>query len=306
MIGDNIEVYNIEKDGKGSNDNQDSFLKFNETLIKKSEYSLRNHVIIAANNGYQNLIDSDVYNFSHRNRGKAIIVNNRDFENNTGLNTRTGTDKDALCIRDSLIHLGFDVSLHHNLSAKNIMHLINLVSQGDFRDDDCFVFIIMSHGEEGYLWGTDDTFKLEQLTSCFRGDVCKTLAGKPKLFFVQACRGTRLDDGVEATDGYDVTDSKVIKKIPVESDFLIAYSVVPGYFSWRNCSEGSWFIQSLCKALDKYSHKLDLLRILTRVNRMVGEYTSNTNDPDWHDKMQSPSIVSMLTKDLYFHYPSFP
>ena len=27
------------------------------------------------------------------------------------------------------------------------------------------------------------------------------------------------------------------------ADFLIAYSTVPGFYSWRNTTQGSWFIQ---------------------------------------------------------------
>lgn len=42
---------------------------------------------------------------------------------------------------------------------------------------------------------------------------------------VQACRGTDLDPGIE-TDS--VSDSEGTHKIPVEADFLYAYSTAPG------------------------------------------------------------------------------
>ncbi len=65
----------------------------------------------------------------------------------------------------------------------------------------------------------------------------------------------------------------------MESDVLMAYSVVPGYFSWRNSIRGSWFIQALCQCLDKYGKSMDILRLLTRVNKQVAlNFESNTNN----------------------------
>ena len=59
----------------------------------------------------------------------------------------------------------------------------------------------------------------------------------------------------------------------------MAYSVVPGYFSWRNSIRGSWFIQALCECLDKYGRSMDLLRLMTRVNKKVAlDFESNTNN----------------------------
>ena len=48
----------------------------------------------------------------------------------------------------------------------------------------------------------------------------------------QACRGRNVDFGVEVAEGMEETDAAPIeeksRKIPVEADFLMAYSVVPG------------------------------------------------------------------------------
>lgn len=47
--------------------------------------------------------------------------------------------------------------------------------------------------------------------------------------FSQACRGSEFDDGVETDSGRpDETDANPRYKIPVEADFLLAYSTVPG------------------------------------------------------------------------------
>ena len=43
------------------------------------------------------------------------------------------------------------------------------------------------------------------------------------------------------------------------------------------------------------------MQLLTRVNNMVArDFQSSNDNPEWDAKKQMPSIVSMLTKELYF------
>ncbi|KAL7841046.1 hypothetical protein SRHO_G00247370 [Serrasalmus rhombeus] len=157
--------------------------------------------------------------------------------------------------------------------------------------------MLLSHGDEGVLFGTDGAVQLKDLTSLFRGDRCPSLVGKPKLFFIQACRGTDLDAGIEMDSNSDGSPVK----IPVEADFLYAYSTAPGYYSWRNTMTGSWFIQSLCEMINKYGRELEILHILTRVNHKVAlDFESTSNSPIFDAKKQIPCVVSMLTKEMYF------
>ena len=56
----------------------------------------------------------------------------------------------------------------------------------DHSDCDCFAAAILSHGAEGgIVYGTDGIINLDTLIAPFKGDKCRTLAGKPKLFFIQ-------------------------------------------------------------------------------------------------------------------------
>ena len=50
----------------------------------------------------------------------------------------------------------------------------------------------MSHGDTGYISGTDEEkVHLKDIQAEFEGDKCPKLQGKPKLFFIQACRGSK-------------------------------------------------------------------------------------------------------------------
>jgi caspase-like apoptosis-related cysteine protease len=44
---------------------------------------------------------------------------------------------------------------------------------------------VLSHGGDGILYAKDTFYKPELLWSFFTADKCPTLAGKPKLFFIQ-------------------------------------------------------------------------------------------------------------------------
>jgi hypothetical protein len=73
------------------------------------------------------------------------------------------------------------------------------------------------------------------------------------------------------------------------------------HYSFRNPSEGAWFIQSLCEGLERYSDKKNIQQILTWVTRNVAfGYVSRTSDLTTDNMKQIPSTVSMLTKEYTF------
>jgi len=88
--------------------------------------------------------------------------------------------------------------------------------------------------------------------------------------------------------------------LAVVKAFVYAVCVSLGYFSWRNSAKGSWFIQALHRMLERYGKEIDFVKLLTRVNYEVAyEFESNAAQAHMTRKKQIPSIVSMLTKDLY-------
>ncbi|XP_020928977.1 caspase-7 isoform X1 [Sus scrofa] len=242
------------------------------------------------------------YNMDFEKVGKCIIINNKNFDRMTGMGVRNGTDKDAEALFKCFRSLGFDVTVYNDCSCAKMQDLLKKASEEDHRNSACFACILLSHGEENFIYGTDGVTAIKDLTVHFRGDRCKTLLEKPKLFFIQACRGTELDDGIQADSGpINDTDANPRYKIPVEADFLFAYSTVPGYYSWRSPGSGSWFVQALCSILNEHGKSLEILQILTRVNdRVARHFESQSDDPRFHEKKQIPCVVSMLTKELYF------
>lgn len=247
--------------------------------------------------------NADVYNMNHKERGMAVIFNNKKFDASTNMGERSGTDVDCrnLCILFQ--EMGFNVEVKSDCTANEMESFLIKVARENHENEDCFACAILSHGEEGYVFGRDKSIQIDRLVAPFKGHRCKTLAGKPKLFFIQACRGTQLDHGVEVCDAEGEEEMEVVevRRIPTEADFLMAYSVVPGYFAWRNSTKGSWFVQSICEVFRENWERMDLLSMMTRVCKKVAyEFESNASREFMNRKKQIPCITSMLTRDVFF------
>lgn len=71
------------------------------------------------------------------------------------------------------------------------------------KEADCFVCVICSHGLSGGIVCVDDeTIPLDEITSYFDAKNCPNLKGKPKVFFIQACMGSKESNYcLEKSDG---------------------------------------------------------------------------------------------------------
>ena len=70
---------------------------------------------------------------------------------------------------------------------------------------DSAVVVILTHGEHGEVFGVDDrSLKIDDCLRVLAPHNCPALAHKPKLFFIQACRGSGFDKGHAA--GGDFAD----------------------------------------------------------------------------------------------------
>lgn len=189
-------------------------------------------------------------------------------------------------------------------------------------DNDCLCVTIMTHGDFGTISSYDEDYAIEIIISFFTDKKCPTLKGKPRLFFIQACRGGLLDSGHQMkqigrnsvytlrrnqdNDSYDITApfeaitrdklDDQLHNPPNHQDFLVVRSTMPNHLSFRNPDTGSWFIQDLCNELEENGTKEDLLTLLTHVNWSVSKRESVP-----HRKKQILCISSMLTKILYLN-----
>ncbi|NXS56067.1 CASP7 protein, partial [Brachypteracias leptosomus] len=158
-------------------------------------------------NQYRIVTPTFQYNMDYKKVGKCIIINNKNFEDKTG-----NVLSLVILITDFGIFIFSLINKHFTFRTWNLKEYIYVFleivvptiyssAEENHSDAACFACILLSHGEEGLIYGTDGPMAIKSLTALFRGDKCKSLIGKPKLFFIQACRGSEFDEGIQTDSG---------------------------------------------------------------------------------------------------------
>ncbi|KAL7403938.1 hypothetical protein ABVT39_007491 [Epinephelus coioides] len=249
------------------------------------------------------------YKMDNIRRGLALIFNQERFNWRLGLNDRHGTEADGKNLEKRLTELKFEVRAYDDLGKKDVEDRITEAAEADHSDADCFLLVFLSHGNDDHVFAKDGKIPIQDITSLFKGDKCRSLVGKPKIFIFQACRGDKHDDPVTACDAVDsvlktnevVVNASGVHTLPAGADFIMCYSVAEGYFSHRETIKGSWYIQDLCELLQEYGNSLEFTELLTLVNRKVSmRSVEKSRDRNAIGKKQVPCFASMLTKKLYF------
>ncbi|KYO33606.1 initiator caspase [Alligator mississippiensis] len=236
------------------------------------------------------------YKMENYPHGYCVILNNYNFKDPD--NTRSGADKDSEALKKVFTSLQFQIIEHSNLEAKQMLEIMQMYSKKDHSNMDCFICCLLSHGDKGQLKGTDwKSVPIKGLVSCFTGSNCKSLVGKPKLFFIQACQGTHKQQSISVEeDGCQKleTDASLLPSVPDWADILIGMATVEDYQCYRYTDRGSVYIQCLCKEMESLCpHHVDLVTILTNVNKDVG-------DKVFQGSKQMPEIISTLRRQLIF------
>ncbi|XP_041356439.1 caspase-3-like [Gigantopelta aegis] len=231
-----------------------------------------------------------VYSMTQKPRGICLIINNVVYANPS--KGRPGSEKDCKHLQATFRKILFKVIVCNNLTDSSIISTIKKMSTRDHSQYDSFVCCILAHGGRGTVTGVNHKrVDLEKITSNFRVCDCPSLAGKPKVFIIQACQGSREQRGVELYQSDSISDDTPLMTLADGADFFMAYATEPGFKSYRNPRTGSFFINSLCKNINQYkSHELS--QIMRKVCAEITE--TNIND----DMKQVPWISSTLTKDL--------
>ncbi|XP_029435346.1 caspase-2 isoform X2 [Rhinatrema bivittatum] len=131
------------------------------------------------------------YAMTSRPRGKALLISNIQFQGCEDLDFRSGADVDQDALVRLFSSLEYQVTVRCNLNVQEMqLELENFSHLPDHLSMDSCMVALLSHGVEGAIYGVDG--KLLQLQDVFRlfdNASCPSLQNKPKMFFLQACRG---------------------------------------------------------------------------------------------------------------------
>ena len=134
--------------------------------------------------------------------------------------------------------------------------------------------MIKSYGSKDGICGTDDEMiNLETITALFSQNKCASLKGKPKIFLIKAVqRGDRVPG----------------------SDPSLSPTVFEAYFLINYATSEEEKMSAVHHVFEVNTGKEDLMNMMRMtVNKLTTKSYSDS-------KMQSPTLVSMLTKKVFF------
>ena len=247
-------------------------------------------------------------------RGLCCIVNNVNFDN-TSLPTRTGSDEDARKVEELFRDfLKFDVVLEKDVSKDHFLHILRKLQNANHEFCSAFVLVILSHGDRGgAVYCTDgNLITIKEISEYFTATNCPRLSGKPKLFFIQACRGEQVNEvvgirrepqshnivsmstGTKDGGGKEVSLSTGTSiTTPNCADFVYSFATIDNCVAMRDTQNGSWYITELVNTIREFAQTKDLAFILSQVTDRVSKYIHL-------GQTQVPEVTLQLRKSLYF------
>ncbi|XP_055533616.1 caspase-7-like isoform X1 [Wyeomyia smithii] len=212
-----------------------------------------------------------------KGKGYVLIFNHKDFQDKKDV--RDGSEKDLELLKNFFkLYQVETPDTCMNYSVNKVKKKMAEIEKKNFSKSSCLIVIIMSHGDRGeVIKGFDgNTYHIE-------ADIVdrvlnnNTLKDKPKLFFIQACKGNAH------------MEMDYIVSAPNKHDIMKCYSTYEGTVSYRDKQAGTYFIQNLFKLIQENDDKnLQQLMVLLR-NKFQNDRIA-----------QTPTDTSTLNKDFYF------
>ncbi|XP_006031223.1 caspase-3-like [Alligator sinensis] len=232
-------------------------------------------------------------------KSRAVVIVNYEFSSSGSeepLAPRRGAQREADKLSQVLSSLSYTVHLYKNQTAKKIEEIYQQESQEEHGD--YFVSILSSHGEEGVIYGSEGKpVKLTRIFQTLSPQRSSALAGKSKIFFIQACRGGALDSGVWLeTDSAQPEEDSFSHYLALPDNTAVMFACSPGYSAFLNPA-GSMFLQALLELLEGEERHLELARLLTRINWKVAFYCEARGT--YKGSKEMPCFVTNMVHEVF-------
>ncbi|XP_034642675.1 caspase-2 isoform X5 [Trachemys scripta elegans] len=208
------------------------------------------------------------YKLISQPRGLALVLSNMHFSSEKDLEFRSGGDVDYTALEMLFKHLGYRVTVLHDQTVQEMQEALQMFSQlPAHRDVDSCIVALLSHGIEGGIYGVDGKLlQLQEIFRLFDNANCPSLQNKPKMFFIQACRG--------------------------------------GTAAMRNTKRGSWYIEALTSVFAEDSQNMHVADMLVKVNRLIKQREGYAPGTEFHRCKEMSEYCSTLCQDLYL-FPGY-
>ena len=259
-----------------------------------------------------------VYKIDYSRPGVVVIFNNKEFTDPHKYPIRHRSEKDVSDLCELFDDLNYVVqSPYIDKTKAEMRNIIREYASDDYTSYGCLIIFIMSHGDtNNIISGDSQEIDLKEFITPLKRNT--SLQSKPKVFFIQACRGnTKMtaDDGT-ATATSSSSNSVFSRfyddknRLPKEADFLYSYSTLEDHASYRDEEDGSWYIQMLCKAIREEESK-EISAILRYAHLLISQMAAATFKYPGHLNVENeivevkmtPAYEDRLTKLFYMAEP---
>jgi hypothetical protein len=250
------------------------------------------------------------YELKPENPGLVYIFNNRLFLNDEIRKEkflyRVGSNRNVKNLEKLFKEMNFTVEKFIDYKAFGIGQIIDeITTKTDYTNVDSLFVFIMSHGHidefgNHHILTYDEQYvNVDEFIEPFKN--VDSLKGKPKFFFIDACRGLNVMPTVERVKKSElkkIANEKPANEKEIGVDFVILHSTVHNYYSFSTILQGSWFMHSLCLMITKYKETRDFSSIMFEVGNHVQkkEYL----DDDNRIYKMFPSCKYRLSKSFKF------
>ena len=203
-----------------------------------------------------------------------------------------GPIEDIEMMKEAFVYLKFFTIVKRDITQDELVSLLYLMANYPYPQS-CkrFVLTFSGHGGRGFVYSEDEKHvNISDIVAAFAPPNChKHLAGIPRVFFFDACRGDKVDGGITTRGG----DEKWQSKIPSTGDVLVAYATTEGYKALEGVDGGFW-TSILAKKL--VSSPDSIYDVLTEVNRELIEKIQGIQGLTF----QQPELLGRLNTTVHF------
>ena len=247
-------------------------------------------------------------------RGLAIIVTN-DYSDTPGIRKLTNAHKDGEKMKRTFEDLEIATIRKNNIDHDELVRTLHDVAHVQkFPKSYKTISVLFSgHGiDSGDIYMQDGKkISIQAIVNSLLPRQAPTLGNIPKLFFIDACRGSEDMRAVVCprggprvasspiTRGKHMKDRGATEKdtvlIPPDGNTLLAYSTTYSHKAHENPDGGVW-MKALAEKLRTSKQPIDV--VLTEVR---SDLHSRYQSAEWRSHMQMPETTSTLLHTVFLH-----
>ncbi|CAC5364224.1 CASP3 [Mytilus coruscus] len=249
-------------------------------ISEKTQHVRGSYSCIESTSQIQSTFTKDVYDKKPGQKGLVLIVNFM-F---SGCRERPGSEVDARNLENFFTKLDYQVESRSDMTKRELQNCFQNIESKYLteksKDYHSFICVIMSHGNEKGISTKEKngTITEHEITEPFKNKEGGKFNGKPKLFLFQSCRGQQKQmkvvvpdsDEQSGSSGIDSNDA-LVNKVPTDADILVAHATTPNYLSFRNPTNGAYFIQAFLSIAEKKYKVCHVEEMLIDVRRELAK-----------------------------------